>query len=44
VASQVAARADLLGAFPEEKLRDLAAMRRVGEQFPLEGDAKGGAR
>jgi len=39
VASQIAARIDLFCAFPEEKLRDLAAVRGVGEQFPLENEA-----
>lgn len=44
VASQIAARADLLCAFPDDKLRDLAAVRGVGEQFSNVGEAKGGAR
>jgi arsenate reductase len=39
VASQIARRVELFAAFSDEKLRDLAAVRRVGEQFPLEGEA-----
>jgi len=38
VASQIARRVDLFCAFPDEKLRDLAAVRGVGEQFRLEGE------
>lgn len=38
VASQIARRAELFCAFPEEKLRDLAAVRGVGEQFKLDGE------
>ena len=36
VASQIARRVDLFCAFPEDKLRDLAAVRDVGEQFKLD--------
>ena len=36
VASQIARRVDLFCAFPEDKLRDLAAVRHVGEQFKLD--------
>jgi len=39
VASQIARRVDLFCAFPDEKLRDLAAVRGVGEQFRLEGES-----
>lgn len=38
VASQIARRVDLFCAFPEEKLRDLSAVRAVGEQFKLTGE------
>jgi protein-tyrosine-phosphatase len=38
VASQIARRADLFCAFSEEKLRDLVAVRGVGEQFKLDGE------
>jgi protein-tyrosine-phosphatase len=38
VASQIARRVDLFCAFPDEKLRDLAAVRDVGQQFKLEGE------
>lgn len=39
VASQIARRVDLFCAFPEEKLRDVAAFRDVGEQFKLDREA-----
>ena len=39
VASQIARRVDLFCAFPDEKLRDLAAVRGVGQQFKLESKA-----
>ena len=39
VASQIARRVDLFCAFPEDKLRDLAAVRDVGEQFKLDREA-----
>ena len=39
VASQIAARAELFCAFSDEKLRDAAAVRSVGDQFRLEGEA-----
>ncbi len=39
VASQIARRVDLFCAFPDEKLRDLAAVRAVGGRFQLEGEA-----
>ncbi len=38
VASQIARRVDLFCAFPEDKLRDLAALRNVGKQFKLNGE------
>jgi hypothetical protein len=38
VASQIARRVDLFCAFPDEKLRDLAAIRNVGDQFKLAGE------
>jgi len=38
VASQIARRVDLFCAFPDAKLRDLAAFRNVGDQFKLEGE------
>lgn len=40
VASQIARRVDLFCAFPEEKLRDLAAVRSVGDQFKLADEQK----
>ena len=36
VASQIARRVDLFCAFPEDKLRDLAAVQDVGDQFKLD--------
>lgn len=39
VASQIARRVDLFCAFPEEKLRNLAAIREVGDQFKLDREA-----
>lgn len=39
VASQIARRVELFCAFSDTKLRDLAAVRAVGEQFKLEGEA-----
>jgi len=39
VASQIARRVDLFCAFPDNKLTDLAAVRGVGEQFPLANEA-----
>ncbi len=39
VASQIARRVDLFCAFPDEKLRDLVAVRAVGDQFKLTGEA-----
>jgi len=39
VASQIARRVDLFCAFPDDKLRDLAAVRNVGDQFKLSGEA-----
>jgi protein-tyrosine-phosphatase len=39
VASQIAARVALFCAFPDEKLRDVAAVRAVGEQGKLENEA-----
>ncbi|HWL16488.1 MAG TPA: arsenate reductase ArsC [Opitutus sp.] len=39
VASQIAARAELFCAFSDEKLRDAAAVRSVGEQFRFDGEA-----
>lgn len=39
VASQIARRIELFCAFPEEKLLDAVAVRNVGEQFKLEGEA-----
>lgn len=38
VAAQIAWRAELFCAFPEEKLRDAVAVRDVGEQFKLDGE------
>jgi protein-tyrosine-phosphatase len=38
VASQIARRVDLFCAFPDEKLRDRAAIRNVGDQFKLAGE------
>ena len=35
VASQIARRVDRFCAFPDEELRDLAAVRAVGDQFKL---------
>lgn len=40
VASQVARRVELFCAFPEEKLLDAVAVRAVGDQFMLEGEAE----
>lgn len=39
VALQLARRAELFCAFSDEKLRDVAAVRRVGENCRLEGEA-----
>jgi arsenate reductase len=39
VASQLARRAELFCALPEEKLRDLVAVRGVGEQFKIDGES-----
>ena len=39
VASQIARRAELFCALPEEKLRDAAAVRAIGEQAKLDGEA-----
>lgn len=39
VASQVARRVDLFCAFPEDKLLDAVAVRQVGDQFKLAGEA-----
>ncbi|HWA85499.1 MAG TPA: arsenate reductase ArsC, partial [Opitutus sp.] len=39
VASQIARRVELFCAFPDEKLRDLAAVRAVGEAARLENEA-----
>ena len=39
VASQIARRVDLFCAFPDEKLLDAVAVRGVGEQFQLPGEA-----
>ncbi|HTQ30135.1 MAG TPA: arsenate reductase ArsC [Opitutaceae bacterium] len=39
VASQIARRVELFCAFPGEKLLDAVAVRRVGEEFKLEGEA-----
>jgi hypothetical protein len=40
VASQIAARVELFCAFPDEKLRDLAAFRAVGDAAKLENEAE----
>ncbi|HKB88995.1 MAG TPA: arsenate reductase ArsC [Opitutaceae bacterium] len=39
VASQIARRVDLFCAFPDEKLFDTPAVKNVGDQFKLEGEA-----
>jgi arsenate reductase len=39
VASQIARRVDLFCAFPDDKLKDFAAVRAVGEQFKLENES-----
>jgi arsenate reductase len=39
VASQIARRVDLFCAFPDDRLLDAVAVRHVGEQFKLEGEA-----
>jgi protein-tyrosine-phosphatase len=39
VASQIARRVELFCALPEQKLLDAVAVRRIGEQFPLEDEA-----
>jgi len=39
VTSQIARRIDLFCAFPDEKLLDAVAVRRVGEEFKLAGEA-----
>jgi arsenate reductase len=38
VASQIARRVDLFCAFPDKKLLDAVAVRRVGDEFKLEGE------
>ena len=38
VAAQIARRAELLAALPEEKLRDAIAVRAIGEAAKLEGE------
>lgn len=40
VASQIARRVELFCAFSDEKLRDIAAVREVGEQGKLDGEAE----
>jgi arsenate reductase len=39
VASQIARRVELFCAFPDDRLLDAAAVRNVGRQFILEGEA-----
>lgn len=39
VASQIARRVELFCAFPDEKLRDIAAVRAVGDEGKLDGEA-----
>jgi len=39
VASQIAWRVELFCAFPDDRLLDAVAVRQVGEQFRLEGEA-----
>jgi protein-tyrosine-phosphatase len=39
VASQIARRVDLFCAFPDDKLLDAVAVREVGRQFLLDGEA-----
>lgn len=39
VASQIARRVELFCAFPDDRLLDAAAVRQVGDQFKLEGEA-----
>jgi len=39
VASQIARRVELFCAFPDNKLLDADAVRQVGQQFKLEGEA-----
>ena len=39
VASQIARRVDLFCAFPDDKLLDAVAVRAVGQQFKLPGEA-----
>src|SRR5205814_5684607 len=39
VASQIARRVDLFCAFSDDQLRDLAAVRNVGDQFKIEGES-----
>jgi protein-tyrosine-phosphatase len=39
VASQIARRVELFCAFPDDKLLDAVAVRQVGQQFKLEGEA-----
>lgn len=43
VASQIARRVDLFCAFPDAKLLDAVAVRGVGEEFKLPGEATGAA-
>jgi arsenate reductase len=38
VASQIARRVDLFCAFPDDKLLDAVAVRRIGEEFKLDGE------
>ena len=39
VASQIARRVELFCAFPDDRLLDAVAVRQVGDQFKLEGEA-----
>ena len=39
VASQIARRVELFCAFPDDKLLDAVAVRQVGQQFKIEGEA-----
>lgn len=39
VASQIARRIELFCAFPDERLRDAAAVRRIGDEFKLADEA-----
>jgi arsenate reductase len=40
VASQIARRAELFCALPEEKLKDVKAVAAIGAQFPVEGETE----